>query len=295
MPQVLLERDAFRDVADRQHDAVHALVAEQVGGDGLGPHPLAIGADHPAPDVAGGHAAHQRGGEVCFVGGAVGFVHQICQRAVHHPVAREAEHTLGGWADVADDAHLVEDREHIGRMLHQRSEARLGFLRCLLELQSHVLAHGGELSRHHEHRQQHRTEHEIGDAIRLPQRHDEQEAEADHHRHVRHDAEAGTQRRAAKRWHQPSRVSPAHAGSECDQQVATDAQRVGHLRHGRRIAKVERTPGDVGGSAEHQAHRDPPDAAMQRLAGVLQQQRGGRHQRDEVECRVRAVDRGIDG
>ena len=240
MAQMFFECHPFGHVTDREYDAVHVHVGEQVRRDGFRAHPLAIGADHPAADVTRGRAAHQRRGEMRFVRTAISFVHQFGERAIHHSVRRRAEHAFGGRADVADDAERIENREHVGRVLYERAETGLGLLGRLLDVEAHVLAHGRQLPRHHEARQDHRAEYQVGDAVRFAKCHHEQQTVAHRDREIRHDREAGAQLCAASARCDTARVGPAHAGTKPDHQVATDAQHVRHLRDGRRVAEAER-------------------------------------------------------
>ena len=59
MAQMLFQRHALGHVANREHDAVHVWISEQVRGDGFRAHPFAIGANHPAADVTGRRTPHQ--------------------------------------------------------------------------------------------------------------------------------------------------------------------------------------------------------------------------------------------
>ena len=165
MSQVLLERHPFGHVPNRQHDAAHVDVGQQIRGHGFRAHPVTVGAHHPAPDVTGGQAAHQRGREVRLVGAAICFVYQFSQRAIHHPFSGVAKNSFRRGTHVPDDAELVEDGEDIRRVLHEGAEACFGLLLRLLDVESHVLAYRRQLPRHHQYGQYHRAHHQIGDAV----------------------------------------------------------------------------------------------------------------------------------
>ena len=244
--KMFLQRDTLRHVADREHDAVDVRVGEQVRRNGFGAHPFTVDADHAAPDVAQRRAAHQGRGEVCLVRGAVRLVHQLGQCVIHHPFTGRAEHTLRRWTDVTDDAQRIQDREHVRRVLHQRTVSRLRLLHRPLHVEPHVLAHHGDLPAHDQHGEHDRADDEVGDVCRSAQRHGEEQAIPQRDGHVRHDAEARTQHDPAPRRHGALRICPAHAGAKRDEQVTTDAQHVDDRCHLKWIGQARCAPADVG-------------------------------------------------
>ena len=166
--ELLLELLALGHVAGVQHDALHVRVVQQVRAQRLGVHVLAVAAPDAELDEAGvplGIADRRQ--ELQHPGHVVG-VDQVGEPRALDCARVEAEHPSRRRARVGHGRVGVDHADHVGRVAHERGEARL----ALLDQQ--VLGERGGLEREGDLRRQRAQG--VGDRARhlLGGRHDHQ-------------------------------------------------------------------------------------------------------------------------
>ena len=143
--QLVLERAATGDVADREHDAVHVRVVEQVHADDLGVDHRVVGPEQPGVDGADrlGRAVHELLEEGRHVGDGVGVEDPVEGGAVEVD-GEVAEHPDHRRRLVADAAVAPDDQHGVAAVADELLEARLAALLVeLLGLHQGVEGEGG--------------------------------------------------------------------------------------------------------------------------------------------------------
>jgi hypothetical protein len=155
--ELLLEALALADVAQRQHDARHLRIGQQVGGHRLHRQPApAVGRD---PQLAGpGHPGLERGmGEEDAHPRRVVGMDDVAERLVRQGLEIVRQQALRRRRDVGDAAVLVDHGDQVRSVLHQRAEARLAAARGGARLEPDVVEGGDPLAEQHQHGEQHRA------------------------------------------------------------------------------------------------------------------------------------------
>ena len=302
MGELLLQPLPLAHVAGVEHDALHRGVVQQVGRQDLGMEPgavlLAEAPLHRARDA--GHQAgiaEERGGPLAVLG-----VEQLRHRLPHHRGRVVAQHPRGRGAHEADGAVHPGHHDHVGRVLHQRSEARLVLPRGRLGEQPDVLAHRQQLAADHQHRDQQRADREPAQRVGpWLERHHQQQRVGRPHRQVRQRADrlepGHRHRRGSPRRHRAAQVQ---LRARDQHHVAQQEHRVGPVGAPAPRLELHQVEGEVRHHAQrHACHQQPerPPVAVDRLPeqhrGHAQEHQhahqriGERQQRDDEVARLR--------
>ena len=130
VPELFLEGLALVHVPGSEHDAFESLVAQEVGGDRLDVAVrLVVTADTPlealrGPRRVGGHALQERGHQRGVVG-----VDAVEEGGASGGLPVGAEDPVDGPGQGADHPVARDDRDDVGRVLHDRLQPLLA-LRC---------------------------------------------------------------------------------------------------------------------------------------------------------------------
>ena len=138
MRELLLELAALGDVVARDDETPNARVGEEVADDSLEPAPRVVSPAHAelqraVPGRPGGC------GECGLDRGPLLGVQELGELGAHQLLGLEAENRLHRRRQVREGAVLVEHRDQVGRVLHERAEARFAAARRALLDQLHAL------------------------------------------------------------------------------------------------------------------------------------------------------------
>ena len=141
----LLEALAFADVSDVEHHAAHIGVLLEIGPHGLGEDVATARGAKPELERTGAVTAagsdDERGDEIFVFG-----VSQRDELATLELGRRVAEHRRGG-TRVRDRAVLPDHHDQVGRVLHQRFEARFALTGCQVLVEGRPLQRQRDLRR----------------------------------------------------------------------------------------------------------------------------------------------------